>query len=71
VENQTDSQGAGVLVLQGEAEGPELVQPGGDTALGASYSSPQYLQGGHQRDGARLFAAARGRRMTDHGYKLN
>lgn len=47
-----------------------LVQPGEEAAAQAPNSSPQNLQGGQQRDGARSFTARCGRKTRGSDLKL-
>lgn len=49
-----DGEGAGALALWGGTEGPGLIQPGEETALGRPNSSSQYWQGGHQENSRNL-----------------
>lgn len=62
--------GAGELVLQGEAEGPVLVQLRGETAPGGT-EAHRYIRGGCHKKGARFCAEVHnGRRMRGDGSRL-
>lgn len=47
-------------------EGTGFAPPGEEMALGR----PQYLQGVHQEDAARIFTVVHGGRTRDNGHKL-